>query len=128
MNLRVEAMASLVRSTALSLIWGVSLFAHHSSALAAPALIPLPVEVTPGDGVFSLTDQTVVVAQGEAVGKARQLVDALSKATGYYLHLASQVPDRNFIHLKLADNLPAKLGDEGYTLKVTLQGVSITAR
>ena len=121
-------MASLVQCTTFALILCANLFAHLSSAPAALALIPLPVEVTPTDGVFSLTGQTIVVAQGDAAGKGRQLVEALSSATGYHLALAERLPDHNFIQLKLADNLPAKLGDEGYTLKVTPQKILLAAR
>jgi hexosaminidase len=121
-------MVRIVQCAVLFVAWSVSSLVRDPSALAAPSLVPLPVEMAMGEGTFKLTSKTAVVVDGEAVAKGQYLLDILSKATGFHLSLQAKLPNQDFIHLRLEDNLPAKLGAEGYALKITPQGVSIAAR
>ncbi|MCL4177888.1 MAG: hypothetical protein KJ072_09100 [Verrucomicrobia bacterium] len=47
-------------------------------------LVPAPAELRIGQGVFRVTPQTQVVARGQAIPKARQLIDALAPAMSYH--------------------------------------------
>jgi hexosaminidase len=88
-------------------------------------IIPQPVSVTPGDGQFTLTPDTILVAPDAAETTGRQLAAALAPATGFWLAVqASSSQDAGRIDLALDDAL-ADLGPEGYRLSVTPKRVEI---
>ncbi|RYG38843.1 MAG: beta-N-acetylhexosaminidase, partial [Chitinophagaceae bacterium] len=91
-------------------------------------LIPKPVEVKPVDGVFELQENTVIrIAPGNpALQKiGGYLASALSPATGLSLKIDSGAAPKNAIGLNLVNDI--KLGNEGYELKITKEGIDINA-
>lgn len=81
-------------------------------------LIPWPAKITQAEGRFSLTEKTYVVADDGFGNEAKQLSNALSLPLSFEL-----VKYIKTIHFVKADGLAA----EGYQLKVTANGVTITA-
>jgi len=92
------------------------------------SVIPQPVSMEVNDGYFEIGPDTRVVAENEAVNEAAKLIDALTPAMGFKLSLvdASQ-RRRGSISLRLDEDL-SKLGDEGYTLRVSPRRISIRAK
>jgi hexosaminidase len=94
-------------------------------------VIPRPAQLTPGTGQFTLGHDTLIVIQGnsrELHELVRYVIDRLGPATGFRLRLQDQSydsPPKNAIVLTLDG--PATLGDEGYTLVATSDGVRIAA-
>jgi len=99
-----------------------------AAAGAGPGIVPRPVRMTASDGVFRITRDTVVVADGEAGAEAVKLVDALAPAMGFRLRLVEGGTARaGAIGLSLDPSLMAETGPEGYTLSVTAGGVDLRA-
>lgn len=107
-----------------------------SAALQSPPastldqLIPKPVSVSAGEGVFTLTDASVLAVlldNTEVSQVAAYLADRLRPATGFNLPIVGEAdaPDAS-IFLRLPDDESA-LGDEGYHLSVTPETVTLTA-
>lgn len=90
-----------------------------------PPIIPEPKSLTMSGEPFLMTPLTKIVAEGEAVHVARLLQKALSPATGLPLDIVPMAV-LNTISLKLDPEL-ARLGQEGYTLKVSRDSVDISA-
>ena len=92
------------------------------------SVIPQPVSMEVNDGYFEIGPDTRVVADNEAVAEAAKLVDVLAPAMGFKLNMAdSSQRRRGSITLELEKDL-AKLGDEGYMLRVTPRRISIRAK
>ena len=97
-------------------------------AVAAPSIIPQPVEMKTSQGTFTIRPRTRVVASGAAVSEAQKLITILAPALGYPLNLISAVDsERDVIKLSLKRDLKDTLGDEGYRLTVTPQGIEVAA-
>lgn len=90
-------------------------------------IVPLPVSIEQGDGVFLVTPETPVIAEGGAASEASKLIDALAPAMGYRLRLVEEVAEKNAIHLRMEPALSDRLGDEGYELEVTTQSIVLRA-
>lgn len=93
-------------------------------------LLPVPVSVTEGSGVFTLNDKTtIVIAAGNDDVKrvALQLSERIGPATGFRLpvSVSAATPGDNAIILSLIKD--GLIGNEGYRLKVTPQHVLIEA-
>lgn len=119
-----------MRRMILAVLIGWSLAAGLAAGADAGgvSVIPQPVSVERLEGSFRITPQTRVVAHGPAWIEASKLIDALAPATGFALRgAASQQGDEPAIELKLDENL-SDLGDEGYTLDVARDGITLTAR
>jgi hexosaminidase len=112
---------------AILLTVGLAWLMGNMGALAAPGLIPLPMEVTEGEGQFLLTNKTTIVAPDEAAATAQYLADVLAPATGFRLGVTRERSDDNFLELRLDESLSDKLGNEGYALEVTSSRVTIVA-
>jgi hexosaminidase len=92
------------------------------------SVIPRPVSVQRLAGAFRLTPATRIVARGSAWAEASKLIDALTPATGFVLRGATaRQGDEPAIELTLDDGLSA-LGEEGYTLDVTRDVITLVAR
>ncbi len=91
------------------------------------AIIPQPVKLEPQSGSFVLNAKTIIVTPASCVGEAQYLVDALKPATSFTLAVQQAAPAQpNAITVAL-DAQRTDLGDEGYTLHVTTDGVAIQA-
>ena len=92
------------------------------------SIIPQPVSIEYDDGYFQIGPETRIVAENEAAAEAAKLIDALAPAMGFKLSLAdASQRRRGTIALGLRENL-LKLGDEGYSLRVTPRRISIRAK
>jgi hexosaminidase len=89
-------------------------------------LIPKPVKLTPMDGVFRLTADTIIAASGAASTIGHTLAQALTPATGYWLAVTSLHSGANAIEIELSPEL-ARLGGEGYQLNVAQEKVALRA-
>lgn len=94
-------------------------------------LIPLPVSVKAAEGTFTLTPTTAIYVEPEnaeitAIGQ--YLADKLNPSTGYGIKVlaATGAPSKGNIYLTTTGADQA-LGDEGYELTVTSDGVTLVA-
>jgi hexosaminidase len=90
-------------------------------------IVPLPVSIEHGDGVFLISPATPVIAEGDAATEAAKLIDALAPATGFRLPQRTGGAVKNAIHLKIEPALLDRLGDEGYELEVTTASILLRA-
>jgi hexosaminidase len=103
------------------------------NAAAELGLIPIPVEVKKTDGQFELNRQTQIILDDNIANDqtrfiAAYLVDKLNTPTGLQIKTgAGQAAAGNAIYLSIPKTSNPALGKEGYTLKVTPQGVHIQA-
>ncbi len=93
-------------------------------------IIPFPVSITPGDGVFILESEAdIYVNPGsdELNGIGQYLAGKLNPATGYDISViaAENVPAYGNIYLALVTD--SSLGSEGYRLSVTPGQVTLEA-
>jgi hexosaminidase len=98
--------------------------------LGSVSLIPHPVSVTATGSSFALTAETgIYVNSGnsEVTRVAQMLADQLKPSTGFPLAVesATQAPGAGNIYLTLTEN--AELGDEGYSLEITEDLVTVSA-
>jgi hexosaminidase len=102
-----------------------------TSPLTLTAVIPRPVSMTLGPGFFSLVAGTAIYidpATPKAMALGRYLAERLRPATGYDVRVfaATDAPPPGSISLTIT-NADASLGDEGYTLTITPDQVSLAA-
>ncbi len=92
-------------------------------------VLPQPVQVQPGKGVFTLTKTTPITFEQPAAQLAATLLGQhLAKPTGYALPVrAATGAGMGSIHCRLVATPIATLGKEGYTLRVSSAGAEITA-
>jgi len=106
----------------------IALSLAATSASAAPALTPAPVDVAEQAGVFAARDGTrIVIPSGDAGARAAAqfLSDLTKKAGGPRLAVATSGSARGAIMLRRG---PVKLaGAEAYAVEVTPGGVTLTA-
>jgi len=116
------------RVMAMVLLAVLGCLATACPAAGAVNVIPAPVSIEPGEGTFVLTPETRIVAQGPSWIEASKLIDALAPATGFVLYGAVSRPEEGkAIELKLDGGADA-LGDEGYTLTVARERITVVAR
>src|SRR5882672_2633053 len=90
------------------------------------ALIPQPVSMLQGNGVFVLTPNITCDNTPEIKRIAQRLATQIGSATGYKITVKSNKPAvAKAINLSLIKD--ASIPNEGYRLKVTTSGVSLTA-
>ena len=93
-----------------------------------PAIIPQPVSIQTGAGMFTLRDGTPIVTSAGLTGRGRQLANMLEPATGFALPVRSgAAPAAPHIALRLDRALEEALGAEGYRLTVTPRAVTVRA-
>jgi hexosaminidase len=97
---------------------------------ALPALVPLPVQLVPANGRFTLRDGASLVVHADdarATGVADMFVQRLADARG--LRLAARPHDRPADVAFVLDPADASLdAAEGYRLVVDTAGITLTAR
>ena len=106
--------------------------ARSGTADAFPALVPQPVSVQAGSGdPFELTEQTTLVATGDAVDAATVLAEELHTATGLPLPVTEQDAadgTDGAITIRVHEGgAPAGHEQEGYRLSVTASAVGLEA-
>lgn len=94
------------------------------------SVIPLPHTYTQEEGNFSIDSQTQIYVgdtDPALVGVGQILADHINPATGYNttVESSSTAPTDNFIYLHLSTD--SGLGEEGYEMDITDDGVSIVA-
>ncbi len=91
-------------------------------------IVPQPVEMTMGDGCWLLGPDTVILHNDPSARKSAELVAAqLRPATGFALPVCvGEVAPCPVIMLAISGDVPPVTGS--YTLKVTREGATITAR
>ncbi|UXX79122.1 family 20 glycosylhydrolase [Reichenbachiella carrageenanivorans] len=91
-------------------------------------ITPKPLELTIGNGTFSLNNQTTLVVDSTSQLQqiARFFALKLQKSTGYNLSIQASATKANFIQWSIDPSLT--VNDEGYTLDATPQSISIKAK
>jgi hexosaminidase len=88
-------------------------------------LIPMPLTVQPATGTYRITANTVIYASPDLSQIGQYLADRLNPATGYAIKVLSGTPGTGSIALSL--NGDSSLGDEGYLLTITPDGITLSA-
>jgi len=101
-----------------------SMVAAGAVLASTPAIIPAPVSLRLTSGVFQLGPDTAIVVTNDTNEIGEALRDELRPATGFALPVRRK-GGRGTIRLRLDKGL-ARLGDEGYRLKVQPDGVEIS--
>ncbi len=89
------------------------------------SIIPRPVQINSGSGVFEITQDTHIVAAREIREQADQLRNYLRPATGFDLEIIGH-GIKNSINLVL-DRKLQKLGAEGYDISVSADHIDVKA-
>ena len=128
---RAALAAALLGCAALSAGCGGNAPAPAPSA--APAsyadILPAPVSAaqTPGQKFELDSGTSLYAASSAAAPVADYLAGLLRPATGYRLPVVSAAPSGDAIRLTLS-GAPASVGDQGYQLKVTPDGITLSAQ
>ncbi|TXH54618.1 MAG: beta-hexosaminidase [Bacteroidia bacterium] len=101
----------------------VALHAQNSK-LVKPALIPIPVQEVYHNSVFTISSQTIIVADTNLIQEANLLNELIKNNIGDSLAL-SPAANLQFIKLQIDSFLVKE--DEGYLLKVDQNKISIIA-
>ncbi len=111
-------------------LFAAFLFVNYAAALAAnlAPIIPAPLKVEVGEGVFVLTAKCRIIADVESKPVAKLLAARLKTATGFSLKIKSANIEPLAGDIVLTtENSNIRLGAEGYQLAVTPRGVVIRA-
>ncbi len=103
--------------------------ATKEALIAFSGVIPKPLKSESHGGAFFLTAETSIVCDDDAeVARIGQyLKSKLNPATGFdFPQTTSEYPSSNYIQLTLKGGSP-DLGQEGYDLSITTDGVKLTA-
>lgn len=124
---------ALALCAALLILPTAALLAQQAAAplpdAAAPAILPAPAKMEVGKGAFTLSADTVIVADAASAATAQQLVDYLKPATGFALTVSKRAvaKGQGIGIIALTQDKSLRLGAEGYRLIVTPQSISIAA-
>ena len=94
-------------------------------------LIPKPVSVTAGEGVFALTDKAGIYVESDSAQEllkiGQYLADKLKPSTGFALNVSAMkdAPVAGNIYLSIVND--TALGDERYELTITKELIKLTA-
>jgi hexosaminidase len=128
-KLRTAAGVAVVMGLGVALTTPGYAMASNDPPANPPQIIPQPVAMTVGNGQFTVTQQTRIIARDDANAIAQDLADYLRPATGFPLPVASGQPKDTDIDLVLGD--PGTLsGDqygEGYQLDISADGATLEA-
>src|SRR5258708_3993678 len=95
--------------------------------ISALTILPQPEHITPGEGSFLLTPDTVIVTDPQTHPTGQLLADFLAPALGFTLKvLSGEAGDAPALVLGINTEL-TQLGTEGYLLKVTPEQITIQA-
>jgi len=113
-------------------IWSFAVYAVGDGPVTPLlSLIPYPESLVLNEGSFTLDSNTeILVEEGSAEARfaGEYFSDVISASTGFNLYVADTIstPTANSIYFDL-DSSQSELGDEGYTLVVTSDLVTVTA-
>jgi hexosaminidase len=121
------AIKSTLFATALVAVMACS---KNPDKLTKQALIPIPASVTEAEGFFTLTDSTTVYVQEGAddlqpIGQ--YLTDKLNPSTALGLEVKTTATAPGPGHIYLGIKNDAQLGEEGYELIISTEGVQLLA-
>ncbi len=89
-------------------------------------IIPQPAEISRGAGYFHLGPRSVIAFNDPGIKNiAESLAEKISRATGF--SIKSREGEHGSIRLFLTNESDPKLGNEGYSLKVTSKNILISA-
>ncbi len=94
--------------------------------ISPPTIIPAPLKMTLGKGVFKVTENTRVFSDKGSQATANYLAERLRIVTGFPIQLAKGKFSSDDILITMRD-ANGSLGEEGYTLVVVSNGVVIRA-
>jgi hexosaminidase len=111
-----------------ALVWMIGFKAVGGEA-GAPGLVPLPLKMEVGAGVFKLQAWTRILVDAKAAETGRYLAERLGPATGWSFQLGAETepPGGNILLLSTTRRANPALGAEGYELIVTEDFVVIRA-
>ena len=110
------------------MLWKHLIFSHVYGLDEKPALIPLPQQVKWTNNLFPLYRAKHIVVSDSRLQKEATVLQTHLQTKGLRLQLASKVSNEEAsIHLVLADHPAIKNKEEGYTLTVTANNITITA-
>jgi hexosaminidase len=92
-----------------------------------PALIPCPAALEAGQGTFTLTAATVIVADAASQATATQLAGYLKPASGFALDIAAGSGTPRQAIVLVQDTDLTELGTDGYLLTVTPERIDLAA-
>jgi len=102
-------------------LWGLTIHAQTENPVGASALIPKPLQCTEKQGVFKITSELKIYAPSQYTAVAKLLAEQLPQ--GY--QFTKQKKNATIV-FSIAD-AKANLGKEGYQLKVSPNGILISA-
>lgn len=108
----------------------LALWPLHAAPVAPPSLMPMPAQLTPQTGQFSVDARTpVVLADHDPATRqsAQYLVDLVARVRGLRLRIVHGDAKAGGIVLMRDAQAPVAQA-EGYALDVTPQGIRVTAR
>ncbi|MDR1169729.1 MAG: family 20 glycosylhydrolase [Prevotellaceae bacterium] len=89
-------------------------------------ITPKPMELSVRDGKFTLKSNTIFVVKDEPVRRVADFfISKIQRSTGYSLLKQQDRPSSNYIDLSIVADL--KVNDEGYTVDVAGDGISVKA-
>jgi len=129
---RIAIFASALALSLTTVTPGVAAAAAPGAAASASSahVVPLPVSMTTGHRVFTLTPSTRIVANSAAAhAVAEDLAAYLRPATGYPLHVVDGNPGHGDFDLRLGNpgTLSHDPDGEGYQLDTSTTGVTLEA-
>jgi hexosaminidase len=90
------------------------------------ALLPRPETLIREVGQFVLTRETRIIANPQTQTTGRLLADFLGRSTGFALPVAAEAPAHGPVIVLEVNPALARLGKEGYVLKVRTERITIT--
>jgi hexosaminidase len=91
------------------------------------AIVPCPAKMETGDGQFVIDATTTILANGSAVEEAEKLADYLAAPLGRRIEIVSTLKGNERPINLLIEQKPGELGQEGYSLDVTPQRITLRA-
>lgn len=120
----IKKMLFLATGVLLQLLLSFAVSAANEKTLPIN-LIPLPVKVETGTGVFSITQATELVAEDALMGITDLFASILNTPSGYQLRHVKT--DNNGIHFTINSTYNKTLGNEGYILDIKPTRIDISA-
>jgi len=101
----------------------------NQQGLAEQSIIPKPVSTTPTNNVFLLTENSVIYVDGNDEVKliGDFLADRLNPSTGFAIKVFADNGNFHYGGIYLNIKKDIQLGEEGYELTITEDGVKLTA-